>query len=220
MVPLVMLFVPTRLLLLMMYVQVERTKEGRKVNYILTLFIIQAKGYVDFIIKTYPEGKMSKHIANLKIGDTLDIKGPIPKYNWAEGRVDNVGMIAGGTGITPMLQIIRKVFDPKSGDDKTKITLIFANQTEEDILLKDELDGYAKAYPDRFKVVYALDRPPKDWQGLQGFVTADAVKKYLPGPETESLKVFVCGPDPMLASLAGPKAKDKSQGELSGILKE
>ncbi|KAI9479577.1 hypothetical protein BDB00DRAFT_879285 [Zychaea mexicana] len=178
------------------------------------------KGYVDFIVKEYPEGKMSKHIANLKVGDTLEMKGPIPKYNWTEGRVDNVAMIAGGTGITPMLQVIRKVFDKKSNDDKTKITLIFANQTEEDILLKEELDTYAKEYPERFQVVYALDRPPKEWSGITGFVTADAIKKYLPTPETESLKVFVCGPDPMVASLAGPKAKDKSQGEVSGILKE
>ena len=115
--------------------------------------------------------------------------------------------------------MIRKVFD-KSSTDSTKITLIFANQTEEDILLKEELDSYAKQFPERFQVIYALDRPPKEWQGLQGFVSAEAIKKYLPGPETESLRVFVCGPDPMLASLAGPKAKDKSQGELAGILKE
>ncbi|KAI9248843.1 hypothetical protein BDA99DRAFT_548840 [Phascolomyces articulosus] len=179
-----------------------------------------AKGYVDFIVKEYPEGKMSKHIANLKVGDTLEMKGPIPKYNWEQGKVDNVAMIAGGTGITPMLQVIRKVFDKKSNDENTKITLIFANQTEEDILLKEELDGYAKQYPERFQVIYALDRPPKEWSGLQGFVSAEAIKKYLPGPETESLKVFICGPDPMLTSISGPKAKDKSQGELGGILKE
>ena len=46
---------------------------------------------------------MSKRIANLKVGDTLEMKGPIPKYNWDENKVENVGMIAGGTGITPMV---------------------------------------------------------------------------------------------------------------------
>lgn len=48
---------------------------------------------------------MSKHIANLKVGDTLEMKGPIPKYNWEENKVENVGMIAGGTGITPMVSL-------------------------------------------------------------------------------------------------------------------
>ncbi|KAI9009008.1 hypothetical protein CLU79DRAFT_775644 [Phycomyces nitens] len=179
----------------------------------------EAEGHVDLIVKSYPDGKMSKHIHDLKIGDTLDIKGPIPKYNWDGSSIQNVGMIAGGTGITPMLQIIRKVFNDKSTDEKTKVTLVFANQTEEDILLKDELDKYAAQYPDRFKVVYVLDKPQKTWEGVKGFVTPDLIKEHLPTPETESSIVFVCGPDPMVAALAGPKAKDKSQGEVSGVLK-
>ena len=128
-------------------------------------------------------------------------------------------MIAGGTGITPMLQIIRRIFDhPKPGDEKTKITLIFANQTKDDILLKDDLDAYAKKFPDRFKVVYALDTSPKDWQGLTGYVTEEAVQKHLPKPDEKDSVIFVCGPDPMLAALAGAKAPDKSQGELAGVL--
>lgn len=100
------------------------------------------------------------------------------------------------------------------------MTLIFANQTEEDILLRDELEGYAKDYPDRFKLVYALDRPPKGWTGHTGFVTKELVKQHMPGPNTPSTVIFVCGPNSMQALLAGPKAPDMSQGELTGILKE
>ncbi|KAI8060692.1 hypothetical protein BC940DRAFT_311567 [Gongronella butleri] len=180
----------------------------------------ETQGHVDFIIKGYPEGKMSKHIHNLKIGDTLDIKGPIPKYAWDEKTVDNVGMVAGGTGITPMLQVIRRVFDVNSKNDKTKVTLIFGNRTEEDILLKEELDSYAKRFPDRFKVVYALDKAPANWDGISGYVTKEDLKKHMPAPETPSSVVFVCGPDPMLATFAGPKTKDKQQGEVAGLLKE
>ncbi|KAG0190744.1 NADH-cytochrome b5 reductase [Apophysomyces sp. BC1034] len=200
------------------------TKKDGSTGYVIRPYTptstADTKGHVDFIIKVYPEGKMSQHIHNLKVGETLDIKGPIPKYNWEQSPVENVGMIAGGTGITPMLQIIRRVFDEKSADDKTKITLIFANEKEEDILLKDELDAIAKQNPDRFKVVYALNKPPQGWSGPTGFVTGDLVKSHLPGPENEKAIVFVCGPDPMLAALSGPKAKDKSQGELGGVLKE
>ncbi|ORY99563.1 hypothetical protein BCR42DRAFT_339293 [Absidia repens] len=180
----------------------------------------ETKGYVEFIVKDYPKGKMSKHFHNMKVGDDLDIKGPIPKYNWDEKTKDNVGMIAGGTGITPMLQVIRRVFDPAHKNDTTKVTLIFGNRSEEDILLKEELDGYAKAFPDRFKVVYALDTPPAQWDGISGYVTKDDIKKHLPAPETESSIVFVCGPEPLLASVAGPKNPDKSQGEVAGVLKE
>ncbi|KAI7854529.1 hypothetical protein BDC45DRAFT_545266 [Circinella umbellata] len=185
----------------------------------------ESQGYVEFMIKNYPDGKMSKHIHNLKPGDELEIKGPIPKYNWDQGKVENVGMICGGTGITPMLQLIRKIFDTdskfdKTKDEKIKVTLIFTNQTEDDILLRKELDGYAKQFPYRFKVIYGVDRPSPGWKGHTGFVTKELIQKHLPGPDTPSSVIFVCGPDPQLAAIAGPKAEDKSQGQLGGILKE
>ncbi|KAI8343394.1 hypothetical protein BC941DRAFT_344262 [Chlamydoabsidia padenii] len=200
------------------------TKKDGSPGYIIRPYTPTSKeetqGHVDFIVKEYPKGKMSKHFHNLKIGDELEIKGPIPKYNWSEQCKENVGMIAGGTGITPMLQVIRHVFDPIHNNDKTKVTLIFGNRTEEDILLKEELDGYAKSYPDRFKVIYALDTPPANWDGISGYVTKDDIEKHLPAPGTDSSMVFVCGPDPLLATFAGAKNPDKSQGEVGGILKE
>lgn len=65
--------------------------------------------------------------------------------------------ILGGTGITPMLQLIRQITrDPK---DETKLSLLFANQTEEDILLRDELEEAAKNHPDQVKIWYTVDRP-------------------------------------------------------------
>ncbi|KAG2210286.1 hypothetical protein INT47_003271 [Mucor saturninus] len=179
----------------------------------------EAEGHVDFIIKKYNDGKLTPVIHNMKPGDTLDFKGPIPKYDWEKDQKANVGMIAGGTGITPMLQIIRRVFDEKSTDKKTKISLIFANQTEQDILLKDELDKIAKEHPDRFKVTYALDKAPEGWNGVTGYVTAEVVKANLPSPEQDDTIIFVCGPPPMVKSLAGVRTM-KSQGELEGVLKE
>ncbi|KAI9287474.1 oxidoreductase NAD-binding domain-containing protein [Umbelopsis sp. AD052] len=179
-----------------------------------------AQGYVDFIVKKYPDGKMSKHFHDLKVGDELEIKGPIPKLQWEENKFNNVGLIAGGTGITPMLQIIRKVLNHSEGRDKTKITLVFANQTEEDILLKEELDKYAKAHPDQIKIHYLLDRPADKWTGGKGFVTKEIVQQYMPGPNEPNTLVAVCGPDKMVELISGAKAKDKSQGEIGGILKE
>jgi cytochrome-b5 reductase len=155
----------------------------------------------------------------MKPGDSLDFKGPIVKYNWDEKPKAHVGMIAGGTGITPMLQVIRRVFAEGSEDKKTKISLIFGNQTENDILLKEELDTIAKQHPDRFKVVYALDKAPEGWTGVTGYVTSEVVKAHLPSAEEEDSVIFVCGPPPMVKSIAGPKNK-MEQGELDGILKE
>ncbi|KAM7267652.1 hypothetical protein ACFE04_009818 [Oxalis oulophora] len=66
------------------------------------------------------------------------------------------GMIAGGSRITPMFQLIRAILE--NHKDTTKLHLIYGNTTEEDILLKDELDGYASNFPNRFKIYYVLSQ--------------------------------------------------------------
>lgn len=71
-------------------------------------------------------------------------------------------------------------------------------------MLKEELDNYAKQYPDRFNVIYALDRPPTEWQGIKGYITKEDIAKHLPAPSKDST-IFVCGPDPLLATYSGPK---------------
>lgn len=84
-------------------------------------------------------------------------------------------MIAGGTGITPMLQIIRAIIRGRSKGDKTEIDLIFANVNEEDILLREDLDQLARE-DKNFRVHYVLNNPPEKWSGGVGFVTADMIK--------------------------------------------
>lgn len=58
-------------------------------------------GYIDFVVKKYPNGPMSEHLHNMEPGQRLDFKGPIPKYPWEPNKHDHIALIAGGTGITP-----------------------------------------------------------------------------------------------------------------------
>ena len=55
------------------------------------------------------------------------------------------------------------------------------------------------------------------WKGGVGYVNEAMCKEHLPAP-SDDIKVFVCGPPPMMAAISGDKAPDKSQGELSGML--
>ncbi|XP_054999027.1 NADH-cytochrome b5 reductase 2 [Sorex araneus] len=182
------------------------------------------QGFVDLIVKVYhkngshPEGgKMSQYLDNMKIGDCILFRGPTGRlvYNAPgdisirtqnacdpETRVfDNLGMIAGGTGITPMLQLIRHII--KNPADKTKISLLFANQTEEDILVRTELEEIAKTHEDQFKLWYTVDRPPADWEYSVGYVTADMIKMHLPLPGKSTL-ILLCGPPIMIQGTVLP----------------
>lgn len=91
----------------------------------------------------FPDGgKMSQYLDSLQIGDSIDVRGPSGRLTYKrnglfEIRVDKktpptekqfkrIGMIAGGTGITPMYQLIQDIC--QNPNDDTKIQLIFANQ--------------------------------------------------------------------------------------------
>mmetsp|Transcript_11788 Transcript_11788/g.13582 ORF Transcript_11788/g.13582 Transcript_11788/m.13582 type:complete len:320 (+) Transcript_11788:126-1085(+) len=189
------------------------------------------KGYFDLVVKIYkggvverfPDGgKMSQYLGSLKVGEQISISGPwgINEYigngEFAfmkkKTKFKHIGMIAGGTGITPMLQIIDAVLKNKS--DATTLSLIFANKTVEDILLKDKLDMLSQQYPKRFRVHYTLDSPPADWKYSTGFVNADMIKENLPSASENSV-VLLCGPPPMIKFACKPNLEklgfEKSQ---------
>lgn len=67
-------------------------------------------------------------------------------------------MFAGGSGITPMLQLIKHVL--KDPSDKTQLELLFANKSEEDIMLREQIEALAAKHPDQLKVWYTVDKAP------------------------------------------------------------
>jgi cytochrome-b5 reductase len=160
------------------------------------------KGFFDIMIKSYPQGNISAHMTTLKVGDTMKVRGPKGAMVYTPNLCRRIGMIAGGTGITPMLQVIRAInrMRPKNGgNDTTKVDLIFANVNPDDILLKEEIDTVARDDPD-FSVYYVLNNPPEGWTGGVGFVTPDMIKAKLPPPAADT-KIFICGPPPMVSAM-------------------
>ncbi|KAJ7724215.1 cytochrome-b5 reductase [Mycena metata] len=174
-------------------------------------------GELVFVIKKYDTGVMSKYIHSLKPGDSLAIKGPIAKFPYKENEFDEVTLIGGGSGITPLYQVVNHALS--SPLNTTKFKLLYSNVTEEDILLRGEIDALAKKHPQTFEVVYLLDKPKPDWTGPSGFINADVVKKYVAPPTKERTMVMICGPPGQVNSLAGPKVGFE-QGELGGVFKE
>lgn len=138
-------------------------------------------------------------MADLHPGQTIEAKGPTGNFLYSRNMVKKLGMIAGGVGITPMLQIIGAIIrDP---EDMTEIYLIFANSKYDDIILKDEIDEIAEKYPN-FNVHYVLEKPPKsNWQGSIGYVTPEIISQYLPSPQEKSYKILLSGPPPMMNSM-------------------
>ena len=111
---------------------------------------------------------------------------------WKANEFEHVGLIAGGTGITPMYQLLQAI--DSNPQDKTKATLLFGNVTEDDILLKEAFADFQKRKPDQFKIEYVIEKPSKAWKGLSGYIGHDALAKNLPLPgQGDKIKLFVCG---------------------------
>nr|AAY59538.1 nitrate reductase [Cylindrotheca fusiformis] len=143
-------------------------------------------GCVKFVIKAYRPcerfpsgGKMSQYVDNLKIGDVMDFRGPVGEFEYvADGNFlldgeechgTKFNMVAGGTGITPCMQIAAEIL--RHPLDNTQISLIFAAREEGDLLMRSTLDEWAANFPDKFKVHYILsDSWPTDWKYSTGFV--------------------------------------------------
>ncbi|XP_071723303.1 NADH--cytochrome b5 reductase 1-like [Rutidosis leptorrhynchoides] len=156
-------------------------------------------GFFELIIKMYPHGRMSHHFREMREGDFLPVRGPRGRFEYRPNKVRAFGMLAGGTGITPMYQIARAILDNAS--DKTNIHLIYANVTLEDILLKEELDNLAITFPDRFSVFYVLNQPPEEWNGGVGFVSKEMIQTHCPAP-ADDIQILRCGPPPMNKAMA------------------
>jgi len=180
-------------------------------------------GYFELMVKGYPTGLVSKYLCSLKPGDSVDVKGPFPKLAYTANMKKRIGMVAGGSGITPMLQVIKEIMANK--DDKTEVTLVFANQTPADILLRKELNDLAASSKGQVKIVYAVDKNDSKDPGVGhvGHVTKDVLSRTLPAPSQDTL-IYVCGPPGMLTAVAGnklfEKGKPPSQGKVEGLLKD
>lgn len=171
---------------------------------------------------------MSQYLESLKVGDTITIRGPAGRLTYQNNgtfsikklrnepaqivQATKVNMIAGGTGITPMLQLIRHIL--KTKDDETELRLLFGNQTEKDILVRKELEVMAATYPEQFKLWYTVDSPPDGkcckkmkhylllllligWAYSSGFIDETMIKEHLFPPDSQTL-VLMCGPPPMI----------------------
>jgi cytochrome-b5 reductase len=141
-------------------------------------------------------GKMSQHLDHMKIGDSL-----------LEHRSSrHIAMMAGGTGITPMLQVLHHIFHTDIHDTTTQVNLIYANQTEDDILVRTELETLLMNFPTRFSLWYTIDRldetkksQQKDWAYDIGFITPTMIEKHLLFPKSiKDTQFLMCGPPPMI----------------------
>ena len=149
-------------------------------------------------------GRMTVGFAQLAIGDVVELKGPIGHFVWLgdgmarihgkEQRVREVGMVCGGSGVTPILQVLRGILED-TRDESTTVSVLDINRHLDDILCRAELDALAEKHPSRLHLRYSLTGAPipDGWEQSIGRVDVKMLQDYLPAPRADGI-VCICGP--------------------------
>jgi ferredoxin-NADP reductase len=150
-------------------------------------------GFIEFT-KKLTVHPFSMALGAMKMGDHATIDGPYGNFTF-EGEFERVGMMSGGVGITPLKGICKYCTDTLS---KARITLLYGNRTEEDIIFRKEFEEMQKLN-ENLKVVFTVDEAKIGWTGKVGMIDAGMVKKEI--PEYLNTVFYVCGPPAMVDAM-------------------
>jgi len=146
------------------------------------------------------DGEVSPYLLDeLRVGDQLELRGPIGGYFvWTGAARGPVYLLAGGTGITPLMSMLRHRDRLLS---RPPALLIYSARSWEDIVYRDELEAMIRR-DSSFRLVYALTRKqPKDWTGHRGRINRDLLSANW-FPPADNPTIYVCGPTTFVETAA------------------
>jgi len=157
------------------------------------------KSYLDLTVRKTANGFVSDYLLKkAAVGDKFESTGPSGSFYY-ELLMDSSSLVflAGGSGVTPFMSIIRHAAAKKLPQ---KIHLLYGSRKPNDIIFKKELDSIA-ARNSNIKVDYVISEPPASWKGASGFLDANMISKLIGSAKDRTF--YICGPAPMYA-LCGP----------------
>lgn len=150
-------------------------------------------GYYDITVRRVPDGFVSSYLLDsLKVGETVESTSPSGQFYYNPlFHGDDLVFIAGGSGITPFMSMIREVTDREL---RRNIHLIYGSRIESDIVFEDELRDRAKRHSN-FTLTPVVSEPTNGYDGIGGFITADLITTLT--ESTNNKMFYVCGPEAM-----------------------
>jgi len=151
------------------------------------------RAYYDLTVKAVPDGFVSLYLLEeVKPGDRLSSTGPAGGFfHNPLSHSNEVVYLAGGSGITPMMSMIRELTD--RGLDR-QVHLFYGSRMPEDIIYREELERLAEAH-DNFKLDFVISEPEEGYRGLTGFIDANLLQDRL--GDLRKKTFFLCGPEAM-----------------------
>jgi ferredoxin-NADP reductase len=156
---------------------------------------------VTLTVERIEDGEVSPYLTqDVQAGDKFELRGPIGGYFvWTATMEDPLFLIAGGSGIVPLMAMLRHRAAAKS---ETPATLIYSSRSHDDIIYRAELERMA-AQDSNLKVLHTLTRrQPPGWSGLARRIDSDMLQ-HAGFPAESKPRAFICGPTPFVETAAG-----------------
>jgi ferredoxin-NADP reductase len=150
---------------------------------------------LELTVERVDDGEVSPYLTEDALpGDGFELRGPIGGYFvWDPARRDPLLLVGGGSGLVPLMAMLRQHRDLGSDVDAR---LLLSARTREDVLYRDELSGLA------VPVHITLTRAqPPGWDGYAGRIDRDMLAAVGP-PPSERPRAYVCGPTPFVEEAA------------------
>ena len=155
-------------------------------------------------VKRVDGGLMSNWLPdNARAGSSIKVMEPTGHFttDLAPSNKRHIIMFAGGSGITPMMSIIKSVI---TQEPDSIVSLIYCNRNIDSIIFKESLEQWEIKYEGRLHVIHVLDEAPMNWQGYSGLLSHDMLVKLferIPNWGIDKTTYLMCGPEGMMKNV-------------------
>ena len=186
------------------FLTLEVTTDAGRFRRAYSLSTSPADGAAAITVKRVARGRVSGFInEKLREGDVVHVLGPSGSFTVQPSprAAREIVLVAGGSGITPIMSIARSVL---SDEPRSRVTLVYGNRRQADVIFREPLDVLAREHTGRFTLDHVLEEPPDGWSGGRGRLdrpTFEARLEALGMTRPSGIEWYVCGPDPMRAAV-------------------
>ena len=159
--------------------------------------------YPGITVKRVDKGVVSNFLNDhIRPGKTIEIMKPMGKFttSFHSKNKTQYFMLAGGSGITPIMGITKSVL---VNEPSSKVTILYCSRSEDQIIFKKEFETLKERYSENLEIIHNLSQPNPEWKGMRGRLDSNKVKEVLNWSDdksTTSKKYFVCGPEGLMTT--------------------
>ena len=186
------------------HLTLRRVLDGQDLRRTYSVCASAAGGPLRVAVKRLEGGAFSSWLTDrLRAGDELEVLPPAGRFGPRPHpeRARRYGLIAAGSGITPLVSIAATVLDVEPGSD---VVLVYGNRTQADVMLVEEISDLKDRCPERLQVLHVLSREEQESELLSGRIDRERLQRLLATllPVDQVDEWYLCGPFGMVTEAA------------------